>query len=134
MSTTLCTGLIKNTVTRYIHGGGGGGGGGAYVYGCFLNAFDLVDHFILFEKLVARNLSPVIICLFLAWHRDQRTCVKWNGTSFSVSNGVPHKEGDCLLFSLLSIVSLVLSSWELIVIKIQCSVWGCFFMQMILPC
>ena len=39
-STTLCTGMIKNIVSRYIHNG-------SVVYGCFLDgskAFDLVDH------------------------------------------------------------------------------------------
>ena len=39
-STTLCTGMVKNVTSRYIHNG-------SAVLGCFLDAskaFDMVDH------------------------------------------------------------------------------------------
>ena len=54
-STTLCAGMVKNIVSRYIHSG-------SSVFGCFLDAsraFDLVDHNILFRKLGARGLPPI---------------------------------------------------------------------------
>ena len=63
MSTTLCTGLTKNTISRYMHCG-------SSVCSCFLDAskaFDQVDHVILFKKLIARNLPPVITHLLLSW-------------------------------------------------------------------
>ena len=44
-STTLCSAMVKNVVSRYIHNG-------SPVLGCFLDAskaFDLIDHGILFE-------------------------------------------------------------------------------------
>ncbi len=67
---------------------------GSRVYGCFLDAskaFDLVDHDILFKKLIARNMPLVITRVLLAWYRDQRMYVRWNNTlsqPFPVSNGV----------------------------------------------
>ena len=39
-SATLCTGTVKNVIIRYIHNG-------LSVLGCFLDAFDVVDHDIL---------------------------------------------------------------------------------------
>ncbi len=87
MSTTLCTGLIKNTISRYMQRG-------SRVYGCFLDAtkaFDLVDHGILFKKLIARNMPPIITRVLLTWYRDHRMCVRWNNSlsqTFPVSNGV----------------------------------------------
>ena len=58
-STTLCTGVVKNVVSHYIHSG-------SSVYGCFLDAskaFDLVDHNILFKKLLDRGLPPLVVRL-----------------------------------------------------------------------
>ena len=40
-STSLCTGTVKNIVARYIRNG-------SSVFGGFLDAFDMVDHNILF--------------------------------------------------------------------------------------
>ena len=48
-STTLCIGLVKNVISKFIHNG-------FSVLGCFLDAskaFDLVDHHKLFQKLIA---------------------------------------------------------------------------------
>ena len=86
-STTLCTGLIKNTVSRYIRKG-------SKVYGCFLDAskaFDLVDHGILFDILHSRGLPTPILRFLLSWYSCQQMCVRWNSCVshlFSVSNGV----------------------------------------------
>ena len=60
VSTTMCTGLIKNVIAQYTHRG-------TNVFGCFLDAskaFDLVDHGIHFHKLLDRGLPTTIVCFF----------------------------------------------------------------------
>ena len=87
MSTTLCTGAVKNIVSRYLHEN-------SAVFACFLDAskaFDLVNHKILFERLFDRKLPAHLIRFFLSWYKEQRMCVRWGNTSsdsFPVSNGV----------------------------------------------
>ena len=59
-STTLCSGVVKNVVSHYIHNG-------SSVYGCFLDAskaFDLVDHSLLFELIVVYLFQLFVFCLF----------------------------------------------------------------------
>ena len=61
-STTLCTGVVKNVISHYIHNG-------SRVHGCFLDAskeFDLVDHNLLFAKLIDRGL-PLPVVRFLSF-------------------------------------------------------------------
>ena len=87
LSTELCTGLIKNVTARYCFND-------SSVFGCFLNAskaFDQVDHHLLFDKLLRRNLPPVVVRALLAWYLQQKVSVRWNKSSsdkFSISNGV----------------------------------------------
>ena len=86
-STTLCTGVVKNVVSRYIHRG-------SSVLGCFLDAskaFDLVDHGMLFDKLLTRGLPVSIVRFLSSWYYAQQMCARWNSSfsdSFHVSNGV----------------------------------------------
>ena len=86
-STSLCTGLLKNTVSRYIHCG-------STVFGCFLDAskaFDLVNHDILFQHLLDRKLPLSLTRMLLSWYRSQRMQVQWGQAlsgKFPVSNGV----------------------------------------------
>ena len=86
-STTLCTGVLKCTISRYINRN-------SFVYGCFLDAskaFDLVDHKLLFSYLFNRGLPPTIIRFLMFWYKHQTMSVRWNGVlseSFHVSNGV----------------------------------------------
>ena len=58
VSTTMCTALIKNVVAQYTHRG-------TNVFGCFLDAFDLVDHGILFHKLLNRGLPNTVVRFLL---------------------------------------------------------------------
>ena len=87
MSTSLCTGFVKCVVAQYLTND-------SPVYGCFLDlskAFDLVDHNLLFRRLLDRSLPLPIVRLLMTWYRDQNMRVRWNRTfsdSFSVSNGV----------------------------------------------
>ena len=86
-STSLCTGVVKNIISRYIHNG-------SSVHGCFLDAskaFDLVDHGILFQKLIDRGLPLAIVRFLSSWYSSQMMRVRWDkslSNSFSVSNGV----------------------------------------------
>ena len=86
-STTLCTGVLKNVVSRYIHRG-------SSVLGCFLDAskaFDLVNHGVLFRKLLDRGLPLSVIRFLSSWYNVQQVSVRWGQSlsdSFSVSNGV----------------------------------------------
>ena len=83
-STTLCRGVVKNVVSRYIHRG-------SSVLGSFLDAskiFDLVNHGI---KLLDRGLPLPVIRFLSSWYGAQKMRVRWNNSlsiPFGVSNGV----------------------------------------------
>ena len=87
MSTSLCTGTVKNVANRYVHCG-------SPVFSCLLDvskAFDLVRHDILFDRLLQRDLPPLTVSFLLGWYKSQQLCVRWCNTlseSFTVSNGV----------------------------------------------
>ena len=54
-------------------------------------AFDRVNYIKLFEKLLKREMCPLVMRLLLQTYLDQQLSVKWNDTiseSFSVTNGV----------------------------------------------
>ena len=77
-STSLCTAIVKNVVLHYMHNG-------SAVLGCFLDAskaFDLVDHGILFQKLLDRGLPLPVINFLLSWYCSQQMRVRW-GDSLS---------------------------------------------------
>ena len=86
-STTLCTGVMKSVINRYLNKG-------SKVYACLIDAskaFDTVDHGILFSKLLERRMPKPIVRLLLQWYKSQKLCVRWLGKSsdhFEVSNGV----------------------------------------------
>ena len=60
-STSLCTATVKNVVSHYMHNG-------SAVLGCFLDASKicLVDHGILFQKLLDRGLPLPVINFLLS--------------------------------------------------------------------
>ena len=86
-STDLCSGVLKNVVSTYIHKG-------SPVYSCFLDAskaFDRVDHSVLLRLLLKRNLPPIILRFLFSWYQMQFLSIRWNtifSTKFGVSNGV----------------------------------------------
>ena len=108
-STTLCTGVLKNVVSRYIHRG-------SSVLGCFLDAskaFDLVNHGVLFCKLFDRGLP---LRFLSSWYETQKMSVRWSHSfsdPFSVSNGV--RQG--------SVLSLCLFGWIVGDVGVGCH-WG----------
>ena len=62
-----------------------------YTVAFWSKAFNLVDHNLLFRRLLDRSLPLPIVHLLMAWYREQNMRVRWNQTlsdSFSVTNGV----------------------------------------------
>ena len=118
MSTSLCTGVVKNVISRYIHNG-------SSVLGCFLDAskaFDMVDHGKLFHKLLERGLPPPILRFISCWYQSQQMRVKWASApsdGFGVSNGV--RQG--------SVLSLVLFAVYLdgLLVELSSSGVGCYW-------
>ena len=54
-------------------------------------AFDRVEHWSLFKKLIDRNVPLVVVRLLVHWYRQQTLCVKWGRNTssfFTVTNGV----------------------------------------------
>ena len=64
------------------------------MYGCLVDAskaFDTVDHTLLLEKLLKRDLPICVVRFLLIWYQMQRLRVSWNGVhsdAFPVSRGV----------------------------------------------
>ena len=84
-SSSLCTALVKNIVSRYIFNS-------SSVYRCFLDALnDLVDNGKLFTELCHRGLPSPILRILINWYSLQEFRVRW-GDCYSeplgVSNGV----------------------------------------------
>ena len=64
------------------------------VFVCYLDAskaFDRINHWCLFSKLIDRNIDILYVRLLLYWYCHQQFCIRW-GTTFSqffnVTNGV----------------------------------------------
>ena len=93
------------------------------VHGCFLDAskaFDLVNHEILFKRLMDRKLPTPVLRLLMAWYQEQCMRVKWNQTlpePFSVCNGV--RKGGVLspiLFTVYRITSNLTDTRKVIIL------------------
>ena len=86
-STTLCTCLVKETVSYFVSKG-------TNVYGLLLDAskaFDRVNYIKLFNILLSRNICPLVCRLLLGMYINQKLMVRWNGevsNTFNVTNGV----------------------------------------------
>ena len=100
-STSLCTGVLKRTVDYYINKG-------SHVFACFVDfskAFDNVNYWKLFNKLLDDNISSSIIRVLAYWYSNQEVCVRWHST-ISIHFQLVMEQGKevCfLLFCLLAI-------------------------------
>lgn len=87
LSTELCIYSLKQITDYYVNLG-------SPMYLCFLDAskaFDKINHWILFKKLIDRKFPILIIRMLVYWYTNQRFFLRWNNnisSSFTVSNGV----------------------------------------------
>ncbi|CAL4177332.1 unnamed protein product, partial [Meganyctiphanes norvegica] len=86
-STTMCTTMIRETISYFVNKG-------SNVYGLVLDAtkaFDRINYCKLFIILLERNINPLICRLLLNMYTNQKLRVKWANelsVEFSVTNGV----------------------------------------------
>lgn len=86
-STDLCTFIMNNVIDYYSSLS-------SPVFLCFLDAskaFDRLNFWILFSKLLSRGLPALVVKLLVFWYTQQRFCVRWSdivSDFFLVSNGV----------------------------------------------
>ena len=75
-STGLCTSVLKDTVGYYTSQG-------SHVFACFVDfnkAFDSVNYWKLFQKLLDDGVSYFIVNLLAYWHSSQSAVVRWQNT------------------------------------------------------
>ena len=86
-STDMCIFSLKLIIEYYMSMS-------SPVFICFLDAskaFDKVNHWVLFSKLLDRKVPLIIIRLLIYWYGNQCFMVQWDGSismPFNVSNGV----------------------------------------------
>ena len=86
-STDMCVFTLKQVVDFYYTQS-------SPVYMCFLDAskaFDKINHWTLFSKLINRKVPDNIVRILLVWYRTQSCIIRWGNAHskpFSVSNGV----------------------------------------------
>ena len=86
-STDACIYVLKELIDRYVEQQ-------SSVYLCFLDAskaFDRVNHFSLFNKLINRGVPGYLVRILIFWYKNQEMCVRWGNImskGFKVSNGV----------------------------------------------
>ena len=86
-STSLCASMVQETVSYFVHRG-------STVDALMLDAskaFDRVNYYKLFRKLLDRKVCPLFCRLLLNMHLNQRLQVRWENNysdGFSVTNGV----------------------------------------------
>jgi hypothetical protein len=85
-STSLCTNTMKRVLEYYT-------ARGSHVFVCFVDfskAFDKVNYWKLFNKLLDDNIDYDIVSLLAVWYSSQEVCIQWKNTvsgSFSIGNG-----------------------------------------------
>ena len=86
-STDLCIFTVKSVTKYYTQEN-------SPVFTCFLDAskaFDKINHYTLFRKLLDRKTPIMLVRILLFWYTKQTMCVKWGNCMsdyFYVSNGV----------------------------------------------
>uniref|UniRef100_A0ABM0LV55 RNA-directed DNA polymerase from mobile element jockey-like n=1 Tax=Saccoglossus kowalevskii TaxID=10224 RepID=A0ABM0LV55_SACKO len=99
-STEMCIFVVKEIVDFYKSHN-------SPVFACFMDAtkaFDRVNHWKLFKKLLDRGMPVFIVRCLLHWYRGQTFCIRWASeisASFRVTNGV--RQGSILSPTLFSI-------------------------------
>lgn len=86
-STDMAIFTLKETVNYYLRKN-------SSVFTCFLDlskAFDMVNHYKLFKKLVSLHIPQYIVEIMAYWYCNQKFNVRWGGTlgrCFGATNGV----------------------------------------------
>ena len=86
-SMDACIYVLKETINNYVEKQ-------SSVYLCFLDAskaFDRVNHYKLFQKLLNRGVPGYLVRILAFWYSNQTMCVRWGSSmskSFKVTNGV----------------------------------------------
>ena len=122
-STGLCTQMLKNVVKYYTDNG-------SHVLACFVDfskAFDKVNYWKLFNKLLYDNIAVDLVALLAYWYSHQQMCVRWKkvfSAPFLLGNGT--RQGGVLspcLFSryVREIIAGVISS------NVGCNIGDTFF-------
>ena len=105
--TDLCIFTVKSIIKYY-------NSHNSPVYTCFLDAskaYDRVNHWTLFRKLLNRSINILIVRMLLYWYTKQELCIKWGvemSPYFTISNGV--RQGGILTPSLIAVYMDDLSS------------------------
>jgi hypothetical protein len=107
------------------------------VFACFLDAskaFDRVNYWTLFSKLIKNGAPLLIVRLLCYWYSTQEMCVKWGSSTsdvFKISNGV--RQGGVLSPKLYTFyihdLSVVLNSLNIATLNLHVLITS--FMQMI---
>ena len=86
-STDMCIFTVRSIIKYYTRQN-------SPVYTCFLDtskAFDRINHWTLFKKLIDCNVPLLIVRILVFWYQMQLVCVKWGKSFsqyFSIANGV----------------------------------------------
>ena len=98
-STDLCIFTVKSVIKYYnLYN--------SLTLSCFLDAskaYDRVNHWTLFKKLLKRSISVIVIRILMFWYSKQEICIKWGSETsicFTISNGV--RQGGILSATLIS--------------------------------
>jgi len=121
-STGLCTQVFKQTVDYYVNRG-------SHVFACFTDytkAFDCVNYWKLFSKLLDDKIDTNIASILCYWYTKQELCIRWLtslSSFFTMGNGT--RQGGILSPYLFSryIRELLL---ELETSRVGCNIGGIF--------
>ena len=86
-STDMCIFTLKSVIKYYTRQS-------TPVFSCFLDAskaFDRVNHWKLFSKLIIQKVSLMIVRMLIFWYSKQEMCIKWGQSTlefFTISNGI----------------------------------------------